>query len=301
MAVDYALLRTFCEVGATPNFAAVAARLSLTPSTVAQQIKKLEAQLGVSLFERVAGRLCLSEAGQALLPVLQSHLAPIEDRVRTLLEAREALTGTLTLAAPRSLARLWLRPRLLRLLEVYPELSLKVSLESDGEVRRMLLDGRSELGLLVEDPGTMALELMPVHSEELLAVASPRYLAKAGRIASVQDFRAQRYVVYDASLPLHEQWWRNTFGAREPFDARVVAQIASLDEMLAFALAGVGIAVLPDHQVTEFLASGALMAVTPDRARLTRVPPARVYLAWRREQGQDTRLLAFMRVLLAPA
>ncbi|MET0284118.1 MAG: LysR family transcriptional regulator [Polyangiales bacterium] len=301
MAVDYALLRTFCEVGATPNFGAVAARLSITPSMVAQHIKKLEAQLGVSLFERVAGRLRLSEAGQALLPVLQSHLTPIEERVRTLLQAREALTGTLALAAPRSLARLWLRPRLLRLLEVYPDLSLKVSLESDAVVRSMLLEGRCELGLLVEDPGTLALELMPVHSEELLAVASPRYLARAGRISSVQDFRAQRWVVYDASLPLHEQWWRNTFGAREPFDARVVAQIASLDEMLAFALAGVGVAVLPDHQVAEFLASGALMTLTPDRARLERVPPARVYLAWRRERGQDARLLAFMQVLLAPA
>jgi DNA-binding transcriptional LysR family regulator len=301
MAVDYALLRTFCEVGATPNFAAVAARLSLTPSLVGQHIKQLEAQLGVPLLERVAGRLRLSEAGSALLPVLQRHLSPIEQRLRELVEAREALTGTLALAAPRSLARLWLRPRLLRLLEVYPELAIKVSLESDGEVRRMLLDGRCELGLLVEDPGVIALELMPVHSEELLAVASPRYVAKAGRIASVQDFRAQRYIVYDASLPLHEQWWRNTFGAREPFDARVVAQIASLDEMLAFACAGVGIAVLPDHQVSEFLSSGALVALQPERARLERQAPSRVYLAWPREQGQSARLLAVLQVLLAPA
>jgi LysR family transcriptional regulator for bpeEF and oprC len=300
MAVDYALLRTFCEVGETPNFAAVAARLSLTPSQVGQHIKQLEAQLGVPLLERVAGRLRLSDAGQALLPVLQGHLAPIEEHLRSLVEARAALSGTLALAAPRSLARLWLRPRLLRLLEVHPELTLKVSLESDGEVRRMLLDGRCELGLLVEDPGTLALELMPVHSEELLAVASPRYLAKAGRLASATDFRAQRYVVYDASLPLHERWWRDTFGARESFDARVVAQIASLDEMLAFACAGVGIAVLPDHQLADFLSSGALVALHPERARLERRPAARVYLAWRREQGQSERMQAILQVLLAP-
>ncbi|HEX5661240.1 MAG TPA: LysR family transcriptional regulator [Polyangiales bacterium] len=300
MAVDYALLRTFCEVGATPNFAAVAARLSLTPTQVGQHIKQLEAQLGVSLLERVAGRLRLSEAGSALLPALQSHLAPIEQTLRELVEAREALEGTLTLAAPRSLARLWLRPRLLRLLEVYPALSLKVSLESDREVKRLLLEGRCELGLLVEDPGTLALELMPVHSEELLAVASPRYLARAGRLTSVQEFRAQRYIVYDASLPLHEQWWRNTFGAREPFDARVVAQIASLDEMLAFACAGVGIAVMPDHQVSEFLSAGALVALQPERARLERHPPSRVYLAWPREQGKSARLSAVLQVLLAP-
>lgn len=300
MAVDYALLRTFCEVGATPNFAAVAARLALTPSLVGQHIKQLEAQLGVPLLERVAGRLQLSDAGNALLPVLQSHLSPIEERLRAMVEAREALSGTLTLAAPRSLARLWLRPRLLRLLEVYPGLSLKVSLESDAEVRRMLLDGRVELGLLVEDPSLLTLELMPVQSEELLAVASPRYLARAGQLASAQDFRAQRWIVYDASLPLHEQWWRRSFGAREPFDARVVAQIASLDEMLAFACAGAGIAVLPDHQVAEFLGSGALVALQPERTRFERRVPGRVYLAWRREQGQSARLLAVLQVLLGP-
>ncbi|HEY6877032.1 MAG TPA: LysR family transcriptional regulator [Polyangiales bacterium] len=301
MAVDYALLRTFCEVGATPNFAAVAARLSLTATTVAQHIKTLEAQLGVPLFERVAGRLRLSEAGEALLPVLQHHLAPIEERVRSLVEAHDALTGTVTVAAPRSLARTWLRPRLLRLLEVHPALTLKVSLESNGEVQRALLEGRCELGLLVEDPGLLALELMPVHSEELLAVASPRYVAKAGRLATVQDFRAQRYIVYDESLPLHEQWWRNTFGAREPFDARVVAQIASLDEMLAFACAGVGIAVLPDHALADFVQSGALLSLVPERQRMERMATPRVYLAWRREHGKTTRMTALLRVLLAPS
>jgi DNA-binding transcriptional LysR family regulator len=187
------------------------------------------------------------------------------------------------------------------MLEVHPALTVKVSLESNAQVQRMLLSSECELGLLVEDPGVLALELMPVHSEELLAVASPRYLAKAGRIASVQDFRAQRYIVYDESLPLHEQWWRNTFGAREPFDARVVAQIASLDEMLAFACAGVGIAVLPDHAVAEYVQSGALIALQPERARLDRAPTPRVYLAWRREHGQTERLRAILQVLLAPA
>ncbi len=301
MAVDYALLRTFCEVGATPNFAAVAARLSLTPTQVGQHIKKLEAQLGVPLLERIAGRLVISEAGQALLPVLQQHLAPIEEQLRTLADARDKLRGTLRLAAPRSLARLWLRPRLLRMLEVHPELSVKVSLESDRVVRQMLLEGQCDLGLLVEDPATLALELMPVHSEELLAVASPRYVAKAGRIASVQEFRAQRWIVYDASLPLHQQWWRSMFGAREPFDARVVSEIASLDEMLAFACAGVGVAVLPDHQVAEYVSSGALLALEPERTRIERPSAARVYLAWRRDQGKTERMLALLQILLAPA
>jgi DNA-binding transcriptional LysR family regulator len=301
MSIDYALLRTFCEVGATPNLAAVAARLSLTPSAVGQHIKTLEAQLGLPLLERVAGRLRLSEAGQALLPVLQSHLGPIEERLRSLVDARDKLSGTVSLAAPRSLARSWLRPRLLRLLEVYPNLTVRVSLESAAEVQQALLAGRCELGLLVEDPGLLALELMPVQAEQLLAVASPRYLAKAGRLATVQDFRAQRYIVYDESLPLHAQWWRSTFGAREPFDARVVAQIASLDEMHAFACAGVGIAVLPDHAVAESLQSGALVALQPERQRLERAPTPRVYLGWKREHGQTPRMLAVLQILLAPA
>ena len=75
MGVDLVHLRSFLQVQQRGTVAAAAAALGYTPPAVTQQLAKLERGLGVSLFDRVGGRLVLTDAGRALAPVAQEMLA----------------------------------------------------------------------------------------------------------------------------------------------------------------------------------------------------------------------------------
>jgi DNA-binding transcriptional LysR family regulator len=75
MVVDLVHLRSFLEVHERGTVAAAAAALGYTPPAVTQQLAKLERGLGVSLFDRIGGRLAPTDAGRALAPVAQEMLA----------------------------------------------------------------------------------------------------------------------------------------------------------------------------------------------------------------------------------
>src|SRR4051812_2418862 len=75
MALDLVQLRSFLEVQERGTVVAAATALGYTPPAVTQQLAKLERGLGVDLFVRAGGRLSLSDAGRALVPVAREVLA----------------------------------------------------------------------------------------------------------------------------------------------------------------------------------------------------------------------------------
>ena len=79
MFINYELLRTLVDAGSAPTFRDAAARRRVTPSAVSHQVKTLEAQLGVVLFERVGRNARLTPAGARLVDALRIELARIDD------------------------------------------------------------------------------------------------------------------------------------------------------------------------------------------------------------------------------
>lgn len=303
MNINYELLRTFLEVGCSPTFAAAAARRNITPSAVSQQVKTLETQLGVQLFERIGRRVRLSDAGRALLSVLDPHLGAIDECLRELGEAKNEVRGTLALGAPRAFARYWLRPRLITLLEIHDQLLVDVHFGGPTALRRMLVEGNSDFCILVEEPEHPMLEFEPIYVEEFVAVASPHYLTKHGKFETLAEFSSGRYVVFDADLPMHAHWWRTHFGSREWVAPPLSARVGSLDEMLALACAGIGISILPSYLVTDSLDAGALVQLSPAREEgasdLRQHARNTIYLAWRKDAAHTPRFTAVRSALLA--
>ena len=108
MAINYELLRTFLEVGSSATFAVAARRRHVTPSAVSQQIRTLEAQLGVALFERFGRRARLTDGGRALLENIREHFAGIDRALGGALETTGAVRGTVRIGAPAPFSRVWL-------------------------------------------------------------------------------------------------------------------------------------------------------------------------------------------------
>ncbi|MCK8498526.1 LysR family transcriptional regulator [Myxococcus fulvus] len=291
-------LWTLWEVSRAGTHAAAAARLGITASAVGQQLKALERHTGVALFERVGRRARLTSAGAALVARLGEHLPALDAAVEEASETHRVVRGEVALGGPWPFFRYWLRPRLPSLLAAHPELRLDVRFDVPSRVARRLLDGELDLGIVGLLPEAPGLELHPVAQEQFVAVASPGYLKRWGTPRSARDFAAHRFVAFDSDLAMLLPWWRAAFGAKEPLPTQVVCRIANLDEMLALAEAGVGLAVLPDYLVQPALREGRVAALEAPR-RAARRPSGTLWVAWRKAAAPTARFLAVRDWLLA--
>lgn len=280
MLINQELLRTFLVAAETETFGEAARRRHVTKSAISQQIKALEGQLGTALFERVGRHARLTGAGQRLAEVLRPHLEAIDDALATVRATGREVEGEIRIGAPRPFARHWLRPRLVGLLAEHPRLQATVVFGTPTQLERQLVERGLDLALLVRSTELPTLEVTPVYTETFMAHAAPTYLREHGTPATLDELAEHRFIVFDDDLPMHAPWWRATFGPRAGLRGEVVARIASLDEMLALAEAGLGIAVLPDYVTAPARERGTVRALGLGAKR----PPARnrITLAWRR-------------------
>lgn len=301
MVINYELLKTFVVAGTAPTFSAAAALRHVSVSAISQQIKTLETQLGAPLFERIGRRARLTPAGSTLLEALQIEMARIDDALLLASSDYTAVRGEVSLGSPRTFGRYWLRPRLPALFTAHPALRVRVEFGVWSTLERGLAEGRLDIiivGRVAMQPG---IETVPLATEHFVAVASPAYLARWGTPTTLAEFSAHRYVVFDADLAMHADFWRASFGARAPLPEAVICEIASLEEMMALALAGTAIAILPDYQVDEAVRAGELTRLAPVSAGRARPARNTLFLAWRRGAIESARLQVVRAALQAAA
>jgi DNA-binding transcriptional LysR family regulator len=159
--------------------------------------------------------------------------------------------GRVAVGSPRTFGRHGLGPRLPALLSAHPELTVTVEYGVPSVLERRLAEGHIDLVILARPSELPGIETRPIATETFLAVAAPACLARRGQPRTAADFREHRYVVFDRDLAMHAPWWRAAFGGRTALPENIACEVASLEEMMALAIAGAAIAVLPDYQVAD--------------------------------------------------
>lgn len=302
MAINLELLRTFLTAVEAGTFRAAAARRFVTISAVSQQIRTLESQLGVALFQRLGRRVQLTADGQRFAEALRPSLAAIDDAVAELERGQRDLAGWIRIGGPRSFSRHWLSPRLHRLMARHPGLALQQQFDVPSALERSLSEGGLDLALLVRAPRLPAIDSAVVAHERFVAVAAPGLLADAGAPRELADFRRLPFAIFDRDLAMHQPWWHSRFGAAAGGVERVVAEVPNLEELVALARAGLCACVLPSYLVQAELRARTLVTLEPRRRKGAPAPVAdnAIHLAWRRGAVASARVRAVQQALLAP-
>jgi LysR family transcriptional regulator for bpeEF and oprC len=126
-------LRTFIRVAESGSFSAVAREIGATQPAVSRQIAALEEHLGARLIQRTTRSLTLTEDGRDLLGHARRVLDAGEETEAAIGRRRTSPAGLVRLATPVTLGRLYVVPRLPRLLGRYPELSIELTM-SDAQI-----------------------------------------------------------------------------------------------------------------------------------------------------------------------
>jgi DNA-binding transcriptional LysR family regulator len=154
--VDTQALKAFLLVAETGSFSAAAQKLHLTQPAVSKRVAQLEAQLNVSLFDRIGRAVTMTEAGQALLPharTVQQELKAAEQSVRDL--AGE-VRGRLRLATSHHIGLHRLPPVLSFFSKAYPEVALDIDFMDSEQAYDLTLRGEAELAVVTLAPSPVA-------------------------------------------------------------------------------------------------------------------------------------------------
>ncbi|MEM9493738.1 MAG: substrate-binding domain-containing protein [Myxococcota bacterium] len=234
----------------------------------------------------------LTGAGKRLAEVLRQQFGLIDDALEAVVDDHREVRGHLALGSPRPFGAVWLRPRLITLMQGYPRLRITVQFGVPSVLERRLAEGELDLCILVREPELPTVAVEPLYVETFEAVASPRYLKRHGRPERADAFAHHAYIVYDDDLPMHKTWWQAMFGRRAALPTRISCAIDSLHEMMALAEAGVGIAILPDYLVRASVDAGRLERLRPRSKQTAARRSARntIYLAWRTGAIESARM-----------
>ena len=256
-------LAAFLAVARERSFTRAAARLGVSQSALSQTVRGLEARLGLRLLTRTTRSVAPTEAGERLLRTVGSRLDEIDAELAALSELREKPAGTVRITATENAADAVLWPAVERLLPDYPDIKVEIAIGYGlTDIAAERFDAGVRPGEIVAE-GMIAVRIGP--DMRMAVVGAPSYFARRPRPLTPQDLTAHACI--NLRLPTHGGLyaWEFERDGRE-LKVRVEGQLVfnTTALILKAALAGLGLAYLPEEQVQAQLAEGRLVRVLAD-------------------------------------
>lgn len=279
-------LRTFCIAARYESFKAAASDLFVTASAVSQQIKSLEEELGVKLFERGSRDLALTAEGAALFEAL----GPLIDEVDAVV-ANFKKTGqrkSVRISVQPFFASEFFVPRLREFTAMHPEIDIQVG-TSDEASEKLPADADLAVRLFRKPPpGTRADLLFPLRMAPAGSKDFKRTIKRKGsRIVS--DFPL---IVHETRPKAWREWSRSS-GIEPPENAK----ITRLDSMIAVVRAaeqGIGAALVPVPISEQWFRQGTIVRLFDEEL----VADVSYYLVSREDRADDSAVATLRRWIL---
>lgn len=274
--MDFRAIRYFLAVAEELHFGRAARRLHISQPPLSQQIRKLEDELGVRLFERTQRRVSLTPAGQVFLVKVQSLLAGAEEAKRAAQRASRGELGRLVVGFIHAAFYNLLPPIVRRFRDAQPAVELVLQEMTNREQLAALGDGKLDCGFL-RPPVVEPLIQVEVLSREPFVVALPKdHPLAARRKVALKSLAAEPLVMYPPRRsPLYGQIVDGC--VRSGFSPRVVQEAAYIDTLIGLVRAGIGLALLPACAREVGMSGIVYRALTGLTAQ------AETAVAWRRE------------------
>lgn len=251
-------LMLFAQAVENGGFAAAARRLKLPKSTLSKRLAALEAALGVRLVQRTSRRFVLTDMGRELYQHARAVLIEVETAQTTVQRRLAEPSGIVRVTAAIPTVQFQLAEHLPKLAIKYPKLQLV--LHASDRFVDLVQEGfdiavRSHFAPL-PDSGLVQRRL---RVQPILLMAAPSYLAEHGAPGTPQDLAAHQGLLANDTA---QRWrMRHDDGPEVIVAPRFRMAADESTVLLQAAIAGLGIAPLPDAMCRDALASGALVRV----------------------------------------
>lgn len=256
-------LKAFKAVGRERSFTKAAAKLGVSQSALSHTIREFESRLGVRLLTRNTRGVNPTEAGERLLRTLAPRLDDIEAELASLRDFQDRPAGTIRISAGDHAVRAILWPKLKRLLAAYPDIN--VELVSDNKLVDIVEEGFDAGVRLGEQVAKDMIAVRISPDIRFAVVGAPSYLDGRSPPERPDDLVGHRCI--NLRLSTHGGLYAWEFEKRgKELKVRVEGQLAfnSIFEVYEAALAGFGLAYVPEDMVLADVAGGRLRRLIED-------------------------------------
>ncbi|GAA2495133.1 LysR family transcriptional regulator [Streptomyces thermolineatus] len=258
--MDTRLLRTFVTLARTGSFTAAAAELHLAQSTVTVQVRTLEKELGVRLFDRLPRGALVTEAGRRLLAEAEEVLEA-ESRLRAAAAEGGPVRGRVVVGAGETLCSTRLPGVVAALRRTHPDVDVSLHPAGTSAAVEGLRSGRLDLALLLEEQAAFAgiTAERIAHEPLVLVCAAGHPLAGRERPAGWEELARESFFLHEQGCSYSDRFAHELLAVT---DGRTrLTRFGSIEAARACVAAGLGLTVLPRATVEEGLRAGRLAVV----------------------------------------
>ncbi len=249
----FAGMEAFAAVVERGGFTAAAAALQTAKSSISETVRALEERMGVRLLDRTTRRVRPTNAGAAFYRQCRRLLDGAATARAEAQAAQKVPAGRLRVAAPDGFAQRYIVPGLAAFLGAHPTVAIDLV---EGTAAARLVEEGIDLAIRIVARPEPTLIVRRIATSQVVFVASPGYLAQHGTPARPRDVLAHRLIGFS---PLA---WRDTWRFGDETIAVDPGLLTGSSESLrAAALAGLGLAPVPEWLVADALVTGQLTRV----------------------------------------
>jgi len=239
------------------SFTKAAARLGVSQSALSHAIRGLEERLQLRLLTRTTRSVAPTEAGEHLIKTIGPHLEEIENELNALRELRDRPSGNIRLNVSEHALSFALWPAVEPFLRAWPEVNLEIF--TDNSLAD-IVSGRFDAGVRLGEQVAKDMIAVRISPDwRMVVVGSPVYFARHGRPATPQNL--QQHNCINMRLPTMGGLYAWEFEkAQREIRVRVEGQLTlnNLQARIKAAIAGLGLAMVPEDTVVEAVQAGQL-------------------------------------------
>ena len=284
-------LRTFLSVRKHRNYTRAAEEVFLTQPAVSRQMRQLEEELGVRLFEQIGKTLHLTDAGETLAVEAEKLLGAMERTAEAVRSHRSAERGSIRIGASTT-PGFYLLPDLLgQFHRRFPKVALHYTVENSLRIEQMLVRNELDLGFVGANLSSRELELKPLVEDEIVCFTSPSHrLAKVRRIA-LSSLEEEMWIIREkgsATRLLFEDWLLSRKGA-----IRKSIELTCPETCKALVRAGIGISFMSVHGLRAEIRAKYLVKILVTEMSLKRP----IYLAKHSDKRNSPVMESFLAIV----
>jgi len=287
--MDLFQIETFLAVAREGSFSRAAQKLFRTQPAISQTIRKLEEDLGESLFDRSSREGMLTDAGRVLQDYAERLLNVRTEALTAVKELRALHRGNLCIAA-NEFTCLYLLPLLQEFRRVYPMIKVTIQRTLASRVSTELANHTTELGIISFRPEDSTLRSIVVYRDELALIVPPGHPLATEKEVAIKDLASETFIAHNVPSPYRARVLETFRKKRVPLHMGV--ELPSIEAIKKFVACGNGVALLPVVCVEAEVARGDLVHVTVPELRFER----KVRIIYRANSNLSHAATAFFKV-----
>jgi len=256
--IELRQLEYFVAVSNELHFTKAAEKLNISQPSLSQQIRALEHEIGMPLFDRIGKKISLTEAGRILLSHSKKVFHEVEQAYAAIQDLNGLQQGKLTIGALLTTVNYLLPPAILNFNALYPNIELSVLGLRTGEIREKLLQNELDIGITFLPVQDKEIISIPLYQNELTLVVPINH--ELTQHTTVTMGVLQKYPIILLPKNFFLTQLIRSHCQNFNFTPKPILEISTMESLIHMVSKGIGITVLPKPYI-DFLQSNSIQAI----------------------------------------